>query len=51
MLRVLTDEMAPWWAPRHEMNRLGYIEEYIKQVGAKSEPVEDFEDRGLLYGL
>lgn len=42
-------EMAPWWAPRHKMTS-EYIAEYIKHK-ERSAPVEDFEDRGALYGL
>ena len=44
-----TDEMAPWWAPRHKMTG-AYIAEYIKHYPV-SEPAEDFKDRGALYGL
>ncbi|KAK1829369.1 protein-ribulosamine 3-kinase, chloroplastic [Podospora conica] len=42
-------ELAPWWAKRHKMTHK-YIDEYIKHY-PRSEPVEDFEDRGALYSL
>ncbi|KAK4223747.1 hypothetical protein QBC38DRAFT_512208 [Podospora fimiseda] len=49
LIRVSTDELGPWWCPRYKMTD-EYIEEYIKHF-PKSEPVEDFEDRGAFYNL
>lgn len=42
-------ELAPWWAPRHEMTD-EYIAEYVKHFPV-SGPAEDFKYRGLLYRL
>ncbi|KAI1842338.1 hypothetical protein JX266_011506 [Neoarthrinium moseri] len=42
-------ELAPWKAARHEMTS-EYVKEYTKHFRA-SEPVDDFEDRTLLYFL
>jgi len=47
---VFADEIAPWWPPRHQVAKAGYIEEYLKHR-PKSEPQEDFIDRDLLYSL
>ena len=43
------DEMGPWWCSRHKMTDQ-YIKEYIKHF-KKTDPVEDFNDRGLIYNL
>lgn len=40
-------DLAGWWAPRHKINK-EYIDRY-RDLKTPSEPVEDFEDRGLLY--
>ncbi len=45
----LVDELAPWWCSRHKMTDR-YINEYIKHF-QMAEPVEDFNDRGVLYNL
>lgn len=42
-------EMAPWWVSRHKMTS-EYVAEYIKHH-PRSAPVEDFQDRGAVYGL
>lgn len=43
------DELAPWWMPRHRMTN-AYISEYRKHF-PEDKPVDDFHDRGQLYGL
>lgn len=40
-------DLAGWWAPRHKITG-DYIDRYAN-LKQKSEPIEDFEDRGLLY--
>ncbi|KAK1765477.1 Fructosamine/Ketosamine-3-kinase [Phialemonium atrogriseum] len=42
-------EMGPWWCSRHKMTDQ-YINEYIKHF-QMTDPVEDFNDRGLIYNL
>ncbi|KAI1179120.1 Fructosamine kinase-domain-containing protein [Nemania sp. FL0916] len=42
-------ELGPWQPSRQEMSN-GFIEEYAKHF-PPSEPVEDFEDRVLLYSV
>lgn len=42
-------ELAPWWCVRHKMKD-DYINGYLKHF-PRSEPADDFGDRGLAYAL
>ncbi|KAH6615826.1 Fructosamine/Ketosamine-3-kinase [Chaetomium sp. MPI-SDFR-AT-0129] len=43
-------EIAIWRCEHHEMDKGGYIEEYLKKFPG-SEPKGEFKDRGLLYSV